>query len=465
MPFARRWPGLFNRALQLLEADPLLGGVIAVGFRPELSDGRRIGPHAALTGYQTPWGYQPGVLDGSGRFTADLDLLSPEAQGVLAQRMDAGGCTLVAWCHKAPWAHLADRVAFLVTDRPWAQPPRGRSLSRGEAMEAIALAALQLQVEGHRAEWFALRAAEAGARLAGRKRLCEGDVAEAVSLVLAPRAKAAPEQPSEPQSRPQESRQRPDEQAEAPVLPVPLPPLPEKRVELRPSLYGAPVRSVPGRRRRGTLDLTATLLAALPWQKLRGSVNLPPLIQPGDLRWHLRRPRQGRLIIFAVDGSGSMGARRLGQSKGAVLRLLAEAYRERDQVALVAAAGKEARLLLPPARAVEQARHKLVALPAGGATPLAGALLIARDLAVRARQRENRSTLLLLLTDGRANQPLPGGSRSTVRDELRRSSLAVRAAGVDAVVLGEPGQEGAELARWLGGRFQLIGRGIKAAPK
>ena len=181
-------------------------------------------------------------------------------------------------------------------------------------------------------------------------------------------------------------------------------------------------------------------------------------IKPGDLRWHLRRPRQGRLILFAVDGSGSMGARRLGQAKGAVLNLLHQAYRRRDQVALIAAAGPEARLLLPPARAVEQARRRLIALPAGGRTPLASALLLARSLAIQAQRRDGRQALLLLLTDGRANQPLPGGDRSTVRDELRRASLTVRAAGIEAVIYGEPGPEALELARWLGGPFHLIGR-------
>ncbi len=474
---------LVERALALLEADPGLGGVITVGFRVEPPTDRsgaggsgrrwqRIPPHAALAGYRTPWGWQPGLLERGGWFAADLDILPPEAQAILAQRLDEGGCTLVTSCTESPWAHLADRVAFLVSDRE--APPRpapGRVMARAAAIEAIAVAAARLAVEGHRAEALALRTAEAIARLDGRVRLREGDVAEAIALVLGPRARALPEAAAEEPS-PQERRERGtgqgQEQAEAPPLPLPLPPLPPAPVQTRPALCGARVGSVASRRRRGSLDLMGTLLAALPWQRARGrdpQRGGPLIIRPGDLRWQLRRPRQGRLILFVVDGSGSMGARRLGQAKGAVLRLLQEAYRRRDQVVLILASGEEARLLLPPTRAVEQARRRLVAVPAGGGTPLSGALLMALELARRAERQDGRPSLLLLLTDGRANRPIRRGgapsaptNRAAVREELRRTALAVRAAGIESMVLGQPGAEAVELARWLGGSFRVIGR-------
>lgn len=99
----RRWSGCSplgslttaERALELLALDPALGGLITVGFRTE-APGRRIPPHAALTGYSSPWGFQPGLLDGGRQFRADLDILPPESQAILAQRLDRGGCTLVA---------------------------------------------------------------------------------------------------------------------------------------------------------------------------------------------------------------------------------------------------------------------------------------------------------------------------------------------------------------------------------
>ncbi len=457
---------MFSRALQLLEIDPELGGVIACGFRPEgeVPAGRRIPPHAALAGYRTPWGYQPGLLEQAGRFVADLDLLTPQAQAQLAQRLDAGGCTLVAWAADPVWAHLAERVAFLVPESQHTLQQTGKVLTRGGAIQLISTAAAQLGVEGHQAEWFTLRAAAAIAKVDGRRRLTEGDVAEAVALVLAPRARAAAAQ-APPQPEQAQSNRTAQESAEAPPRQVPMVPLPHTRPPtLRPTLHGAPVRSVPGRRRRGSLDLPATLLAALPWQKLRGRDTLSPAIRPQDLRWHLRRPRQGRLVIFVVDASGSMGARRLGQAKGAALALLQQAYRERDQVALITAAGREALLALPPARAVEQARRRLLALPAGGATPLAGALAIALELARRARRREGRPSSLILLSDGRANLPHRAANRSAIKSEVKRICLALREVLDSTVVAGQPGREAIELAHWVGGSFQSLSRTLSTSP-
>jgi len=448
----------FAHALALLAVDPGLGGALAVGFRPEaLPPGaRRIAPGAALVGYATPWGWQQGLLDQGGTFTADLELLPPEAQAVLAQRMDAGGCVLLGYCSEAPWAHLADRVAFIITPGLALPPADQRPVGLSEAVTTIATVAATWQVEGHRAEGFALRAARAGARAAGRRRLTAGDVAAAVALVLAPRARVSPQAEPTPEG-PEQARD--EAEAEAPPLPAHVPPLPRAPVQTRPALHGAPGRTVPGRRRRGALDLPGTLLAALPWQRLRGAAgSFPPAIRPDDLRWHLHRPRQGRLVIFAVDASGSMGARRLGQAKGAVLKLLQQAYRRRDQVALILAAGEDARLLLPPSRAPEQARRALTSIPAGGGTPLSAALLLAYRLAHQARRRETRPSLLLLLTDGRANRPLPGRRGESPGEELKRCSLAVRKAGLEAMVISEPGAEARELARWLGARFAVTAR-------
>jgi magnesium chelatase subunit D len=443
---------LADRIRHLLALDPGLGGMITLGFRVDASDARRIPPRAALAGYPTPWGWQPGLLDGSGLFAADLDLLPPESLASLAQRLDGGDCTLIASADEAPWAHLADRVAFLVPqgERAQERPPAGRPIATTAAITTIATAAAAWAIEGHRAEAFTLRAALAIARADGRRRLREGDVAEAIGLVLAPRARTAPQAQPPSDSAPTQTPGS-DAQAEAPPLPVAPISLPAPQGQTRTAIHGAPVRSVPARRRRGSLDLPGTLLAALPWQRLRGAMSrLPPALHPTDLRWHLHRPRHGRLIIFLVDASGSMGRRRLGQAKGAVLRLLQEAYRRRDHVAVILAAGPQARLLLPPARAVEQARRALATVPAGGGTPLAGALLLACRLAAAAHQRDQRHSLLLLLTDGRANQPLPGTLPDDIEEQVKRSSLAVRRqTAMQSVILSEPGAEVRALSRWL----------------
>lgn len=218
-------PAPLRRPLELLAVEPRLAGVIARGVPfPPLAGARRIPPHAALTGRRVPWGDEPGLLDQGGLFTADLDLLPPEAQAILAQRLDAGGCALAAACTEPPWAHLADRVAFLVLDAPPPpRPPRGRPLTGSQVLAAIAGAAARLQVEGHRAEEFAYLTAEAIARAGGRRRLYEGDVAEAILLVLAPRSRAVPEarRKAEPEGREHGAGQRSPEPADAPARPVP----------------------------------------------------------------------------------------------------------------------------------------------------------------------------------------------------------------------------------------------------
>jgi magnesium chelatase subunit D len=135
-----------------------------------------------------------------------------------------------------------------------------------------------------------------------------------------------------------------------------------------------------------------------------------------DIRLKRFKQKAGRLIIFVVDASGSMAANRMNQAKGALIRLLREAYLHRDKVALISFRGDGAEVLLPPSRSVELAKRALDRLPAGGGTPLAAGLLTALDLAKRERRNGLRHTMLVLLTDGRAN---------VSRQRLRRASLGV----------------------------------------
>lgn len=441
---------LAARALALVQQDPALGGLITVGFGIETPQARRIPPGSALSGYRSPWGWQPGLLDAGGLFSANLDLLSPLEKAEVAHRLDTRTCTLVAAADSAPPALLAERVAFLLSaDAPSLPPPSRQPVAIPRAVLLIAQAAAAWQVAGNRAEWFTLRAALAMARMEGRRRLNEADLAEAMALVLAPRARANPHAPDQHEPAPPPAGEQQTREAEAPPLPAWVPPLPPAPLQTRAALHGAPSRTVGGRRRLGSPDLPAILLAALPRQRLRGREPgaLPPVIRPEDLRWRLHRPRLGRLVIFLVDGSGSMGRRRLGQAKGAVLSLLQQAYRRRDQVAVILAAGEAARLLLAPTRALEQARTALAAVPAGGATPLAGGLLMAWELARRAHNRDGRSALLLLLTDGRATMPAAPGREP--KGELRECARILRLSKLQAAVLSEPGAEARELARLL----------------
>jgi magnesium chelatase subunit D len=118
----------------------------------------------------------------------------------------------------------------------------------------------------------------------------------------------------------------------------------------------------------------------------------------------VREGREGNLILFAVDASGSMAARqRMRAVKGAVLSLLLDAYQRRDKVGLVTFRGTGAEVALPPTSSVEAAARRLTSLATGGRTPLAAGLAqSARVLATERLRDPRRRALLVVVTDGRA---------------------------------------------------------------
>ena len=148
-----------------------------------------------------------------------------------------------------------------------------------------------------------------------------------------------------------------------------------------------------------SLYLPATIRAAA----VRGAT---PRIRlaPADLREAVREGREGNLVLFAVDASGSMAARqRMRAVKGAVLSLLLDAYQRRDKVGLVTFRGTGAELALPPTSSVEAAARRLASLATGGRTPLAAGLArAARVLAAERLRDPRRRALLVVVTDGRA---------------------------------------------------------------
>ncbi|MGW6500402.1 ATP-binding protein, partial [Nonomuraea angiospora] len=81
------------------------------------------------------------------------------------------------------------------------------------------------------------------------------------------------------------------------------------------------------------LHVTATVLAAAPHQLRRGRRGPGLVLREDDLREVVREGREGNLVLFVVDASGSMAARRrMTAVKTAVLSLLLDAYQRRDKV-------------------------------------------------------------------------------------------------------------------------------------
>ncbi|MYY01781.1 MULTISPECIES: putative cobaltochelatase [unclassified Streptomyces] len=166
-------------------------------------------------------------------------------------------------------------------------------------------------------------------------------------------------------------------------------------------------RTTGARRPRGALTklhLAATVRAAAPHQRARGRSGRGLVVRRDDLRQATREGREGNLVLFVVDASGSMAARqRMGAVKGAVLSLLMDAYQRRDKVGLITFRGRDAELALPPTSSVDAAAARLETLPTGGRTPVAAGLLKAHDVLRVERLRDpSRRALLVVVTDGRA---------------------------------------------------------------
>ena len=170
-----------------------------------------------------------------------------------------------------------------------------------------------------------------------------------------------------------------------------------------------------------------TLLAAAGRQRRPGR----PRPQPEDVRREIREGREGNLVIFVVDASGSMAARdRMSAVSGATLSLLRDAYQRRDKVAVITFRQQEAQLVLPPTSSVHIAGRRLARFDTGGKTPLARGLLAARDVVVREKARDRaRRSLVVVLTDGRAT----GGPDPLGR--ARAAAALLVAEGAAAVVV------------------------------
>lgn len=216
-----------------------------------------------------------------------------------------------------------------------------------------------------------------------------------------------------------------------------------------------------GDTKSGKIALDATLRNAVVYQKIRRE-EAAKRLKPEDQRnvyversdiWVKKMARKaGALVIFVVDASGSMALNRMQNAKGAVLRLLENAYQNRDQVALIPCRGISAEVLVQPTSSVARASGSMKVLPCGGGTPLAHALSQAIILGSNAMKSSDVGQVCCVaITDGRANVPLAvsEGDQNALDENGKMKKVPKEDLQEEAYVL-------ADKMRALGFKFLLI---------
>jgi magnesium chelatase subunit D len=348
-------------------------------------------------------------------------------------------------------------------------------------LEYIADICINYNVAGHRADLYLLAAARAYAALKGRSDVSRDDINAVAPLVLMHRRRELqppppPDQQEEPyppehnhepppdnqqEQQPEPPQNNTDEQEhDQPPKPHELPPQKEevftvgqpfqlKRIAFRKDRLeraasgrrtrtrarnrgGRYVKSVLRKNRDIAID--ATLRAAAPFQSVRNRTDVV-VINEEDFRYKRKERKMGHLAIFIVDGSGSMGAqKRMVAAKGAVQSLLMDCYQKRDTVAMIVFRKDRAEVVLEPTASVEHAARRLREIPVGGKTPLGAGLLEAYRLLERVgRKRPETRFLIVLITDGRANQSVT--EMPPDKEIAHMAALMSEQPGIDIVVV------------------------------
>lgn len=370
---------------------------------------------------------RPQLLD---RFALVVDVSAPADPGIRAEVL---GRRL---------AFDADRGAFLATWRD-AQTTLSAQLTDSRLrlpeiatpptlLHYIARRITEHGVRSLRADLAVVRASRAYAALLGAQTATEAHVDTVLPLALAHRLPAGQRPPSPPPSPPldgkepeteTQSENQPTRESGQERLFEPLAsPAPRLVIGNDTARTGAGARQervaagqAIGSRRTGQpqeLDLRASIVHAI---GVTGSTQL----RSADLHERVRKGGVSTRFILVVDASGSHAVQeRMRLVKGVASGLLEASHGRHDEVVVISCRGVKADVVLEPTSSRHDAERALEYLPTGGRTPLAHGLELAAGYVTD-------HSLLIVITDGRANVPSRG---SDAWQDVRQAAQTLRCA-------------------------------------